>query len=767
VAATRPAILDTWHDRLTIAVSLTAGILIGWVATRSSRRAHPAEDADLTGDEAAGTGHVATLVRRLADEQRSLRRVATLVAEEAPPPEVFALIVEELGGLLGADEARMGRYDEEGGATIVAGWGAFRDSLPVGTRIELDGQTVLARVLETERPARIDDFSSATGTVGGILRAGGLQSAAGAPIVVDGRLWGAMVVGSKAPGPLPADTEARVQAFCELAATAISNSEARRDVRRLADEQAGLRRVATLVAEECPPSAVFGKVAEELATLLGIERTMMVRYEPDATASVVADWNTLGSPGVPAGTRLPLEGESLTALVFRTGRPARMDDYMSAVGPIAELAREHHAMGGVGCPISVNGRLWGVLIAIAHEAEPLPPETESRMGQFTELVATAIGNAEARAEARRLTDEQAALRRIATLVAEGSPPPVVFDAVTAEAAELLRADQIALTRFEPGPEITVLAHRGRNAALAPVGTRLPLRGESVNAIVHRTGRAARLDSFEHAEGSIMQHVPDVRTGIGTPIVVDGRLWGTITGGWLGSEPAPPDAEQRLTEFAELLAVAIANADSRAQLTASRARMLAAGDDARRRVVRDLHDGAQQRLVQTIVTLKLAARALDEGDAEARELVAEALEHASRGNAELRELALGILPAVLTRGGLRAGVGALVTRLDLPVAVDLPPDRFAPAVEASAYFVVAEALTNVVKHAQAKQATVRAHVGHGMLRIEISDDGVGGADVTGDGLIGIGDRVSALGGELQVESPRGAGTVVTATLPLSA
>jgi signal transduction histidine kinase len=263
----------------------------------------------------------------------------------------------------------------------------------------------------------------------------------------------------------------------------------------------------------------------------------------------------------------------------------------------------------------------------------------------------------------------------------------------------------------------------------------------------------------------MQGVADMRTGIGTPIVVDGRLWGTITGGWMGDEPAPPDAEQRLTEFAELLALAVANADSRAQLTASRARMVAAGDEARRRVVRDLHDGAQQRLVHTIVTLKLAARALESDDGKARELVEEALEQANRSNAELRELAQGILPSVLTRGGLRAGVGALVTRLDLPVAVDLPDDRFSAGIEASAYFVIAEALTNVIKHAQAERATVTGRVDEGMLRVEISDDGVGGADLTGTGLLGIGDRVTALGGQLRIESPSGAGTVVTVILPV--
>jgi signal transduction histidine kinase len=344
---------------------------------------------------------------------------------------------------------------------------------------------------------------------------------------------------------------------------------------------------------------------------------------------------------------------------------------------------------------------------------------------------------------------------------------VVFDAVAAEAAQLLHADQVALIRFEPGPEITVMAHRGREAARAPVGSRIALQGESVNAMVRRTGRAARLDSFAHAEGSIMRDVPDMRTGIGTPIVVEGRLWGTITGGWLGSGPAPADAEQQLTDFAELVAAAIANADSRAQLTASRARMVAAGDEARRRVVRDLHDGAQQRLVQTIATLKLARRALADGDGSARDLMEEALEQADCGNAELRELAHGILPAALTRGGLCAGVDSLVSRLGLRVVVELPPDRFSAGVEASAYFVIAEALTNVLKHARAERATVRACVEDGALRVEISDDGVGGADVAGTGLLGIGDRVSALGGRLRVDSPRGAGTVVTATVPVPA
>jgi signal transduction histidine kinase len=184
------------------------------------------------------------------------------------------------------------------------------------------------------------------------------------------------------------------------------------------------------------------------------------------------------------------------------------------------------------------------------------------------------------------------------------------------------------------------------------------------------------------------------------------------------------------------------------------------------VVRDLHDGAQQRLVHAIVTLKLAQRAFRAGDGKAESLVGEALQHAQQGNAELRELAHGILPAVLTRGGLRAGVDALVTRLDVPVHVDVPADRLQAEIEASAYFIVAEALTNVGKHSQATHAEVRASIDDGLLRLDIRDDGSGGADPGGHGLVGMNDRVTALGGRLAIESPKGGGTRVTATLPLA-
>jgi signal transduction histidine kinase len=230
---------------------------------------------------------------------------------------------------------------------------------------------------------------------------------------------------------------------------------------------------------------------------------------------------------------------------------------------------------------------------------------------------------------------------------------------------------------------------------------------------------------------------------------------------------PADAESRIADFTELVAAAISNVQARSDLAASRARIVAAADEERRRVVRDLHDGAQQRLVHTVVTLKLAQQALQASDEAAASLVGEALEHAKQGNTELRELAHGILPSALTHGGLRAAIAAVLSRLDLPVQLEIPAERFPPEIEASAYFIVAEALTNVVKHAHAEHAEVRASVENGRLRVEIRDDGIGGAGPGGNGLVGIVDRVTALGGQLDIDSPPGGGTHLAATLPLPA
>jgi PAS domain S-box-containing protein len=369
---------------------------------------------------------------------------------------------------------------------------------------------------------------------------------------------------------------------------------------------------------------------------------------------------------------------------------------------------------------------------------------------------------------RALAHEQAALRRVATLVAKGAAPTEVFGAVSVEVARLLAAAQVGLVRYESEQEVSVLAMHGQHPAVPRAGMRLPLEGDSVTERVLRTGRSARINYGEEGRGTIAEIArrSKVNVTVGAPITVEGRLWGVIPASWEGDTVPPVDAEERLARFAELLDTAVGNADSRDQLTASRARVLTAGDEARRRVVRDLHDGAQQRLVHTILALKLARSAVAEDRERAEALLAEALDHAEQSNAELRELAHGILPSVLTRGGLLAGVDALVSRIDIEVEVDVTSTRLPPEIEASAYFIVAEALTNVVKHSQAGSAQVAATVCDGWLRVEVRDDGVGGADPGSHGLLGVDDRVAALGGRLRIDSPPGAGTVLTAELPLS-
>jgi signal transduction histidine kinase len=278
----------------------------------------------------------------------------------------------------------------------------------------------------------------------------------------------------------------------------------------------------------------------------------------------------------------------------------------------------------------------------------------------------------------------------------------------------------------------------------------------------------RVNSFADAHGPIAQEAQGlgIRSSVGCPIVVEGRLWGVIAASSKSSTPFPPDTEWQIGEFTELVATAIANTEARTEVAASRARIVAAADEERLRVVRDLHDGAQQSLVAAILTLREAHDARRREVEDLPALLTAALDHAEQANAELRELAHGILPAVLTGGGLRAGVSGLVSRTPVPVENDVSVGRLASAVEATAYFVIAEALTNVAKHAQARRATVTARVEDGTLQVRVRDDGVGGARPDGSGLLGLADRLAVLDGHLRVESPTDGGTLVAADIPLS-
>jgi PAS domain S-box-containing protein len=533
------------------------------------------------------------------------------------------------------------------------------------------------------------------------------------------------------------------------------------------DEQAALRRVATLVARGVSSNAILDAVAAEVTGLLETDATTLVRYEPGDAAALLAVHGELG-PRVPVGTRLPLNGESVVASVRRTGRPARLDRIDDSVGLMASRARETGIRSAVGAPISLEGRLWGGVFAAWAEREPPLPDVEGRMAEFTELVATAIANAESRAELRVHAEEQAALRRVATLVAHGVPPAAIFSAVAEEIAVIAPTDSVQIFRYESDGTAVAVATWSNLPERLEVGTRYAPGGENLPTIVLRTGRAARIDDASRTTGTPVPNIRrlGLRSAVGSPIVVEGRLWGVVVAATAQAQPIPPDTEQRVGGFTELVATAIANADSRAQLAASRARVVAAANEERRRIVRDLHDGAQQRLVHAVITLKLALRELGPRHDRVEALVREALDQASDANAELRELVHGILPGVLTSGGLRSGVDALVSRSSLPVAADVTPERFPPAIEATAYFVVSEALTNVVKHAGARHAEVKAAVDDGTLRLEVRDDGGGGADPRrGSGLTGLRDRVEALNGTIEIASAAGRGTSLVARIPI--
>jgi PAS domain S-box-containing protein len=705
-----------------------------------------------------------TVARHAGAVQAALRRVATLVAGDAAPEEVFAAVGRETGELLGVDSTCLARYDEHRTVTSIAYWGRG-PGIPAGARFTLEGDSVSARVLRTGRPARIHGYTDAAGVIASSMRELGLHSAIGVPVLVAGRPWGVMIVFTRSPEPLSAEIEVHLQDFTELLGTAIANANARDQLITLADEQTARRRIATLVAQQQPQAEVFAAIAEEIGRLLAVDAMEMFRYEEDRFAVVMASWGAIESE-IPSGTRMPLAGQNVTSAIFRTGRAARLDDYVSSSGPIAERVTAAGVRCAVGTPIFVEGRLWGAMVAASMHDVVLAPDTEARIRGFTELMATAIANAEARAEVERLAAEQAALRRVATLVAQGAAPGAVFEAVTAEVGAVLDAATVTLGRYD-GDSLMVLAHRAESAALR-VGERVPLEAVNLTAIVQRTGRPARSDAAAEWTGPIGEVLKraGIRSAVVAPVVVDGRNWGVLATGWTAGAAPPADTEQRVARFAELLDTAIANADSRDQLAASRARVLTAGDDARRRVVRDLHDGAQQWLVRTIVSLKLARQALRDGDGNAEALVDEGLGYAEGAITELRELSHGILPAGLIRGGLAAAVDAFVSRLELAVDVEIATGRLPREIEASAYFIIAEALTNVVKHAHASRALVTAAVGDGGLRIEVRDDGVGGADPQGYGLVGTADRVEALGGMLTIETASPGGTALVAELPLS-
>ncbi|HEX5299605.1 MAG TPA: nitrate- and nitrite sensing domain-containing protein [Streptosporangiaceae bacterium] len=371
-------------------------------------------------------------------------------------------------------------------------------------------------------------------------------------------------------------------------------------------------------------------------------------------------------------------------------------------------------------------------------------------------------------DVRRAGQEQDALRRVATLVAKRAPPAGVFDAVVTEMHQLLDAEDTRLLRYEPDHTVTVVAARSEPGMEIPLGTRYSLEGNSVAVTVRNTGRPARLDHFAGPPGSTAETLirMGIRSAAGAPILVEERLWGVMIAAWTDRQPAA-GIEDRIAQFTDLVATAISNAQARADLAASRARIVAASDQTRRRIERDLHDGAQQRLVSLGLALRAAQRAVPAGQPELERELAQVSAGLTEVLEELREMSRGIHPAILSLGGLGAALKALARRSPVPVQLDVQVrTRLPEHAEVAAYFVVSEALANVAKHAQASVVGVRVEVREGVLHVSIHDDGTGGADPSrGSGLIGLSDRVEASGGTISISSQPGQGTRITAELPV--
>jgi GAF domain-containing protein len=703
---------------------------------------------------------------RLAAEQAALRRVAVLVAQSVPPAALFAAVIDELESLFhldrdGTDIAGVVRFDP-GPEFVAVGVSRGMDEVAGGTRWGPNDLYATTRVFRTGRAARVDahELAEPGGPGAEFLRRKGFLSQVASPIVVEGLLWGAVNVNAREP--LAAGTEDRLERFGELVATAIANVEARDALAGLVDEQAALRRVATLVAKESSLADVLASVGEEVGNVLGEVEWALARNDGDEMASVLA--SSGGNPS-PAGTRVPIEVRAPFGRAMTEGRPARIDNYFAGAGPMSRLAREHGIRAAVSCPIVVRGHTWGSMSVGWRKPEPFPLETEALLGRFGDLVATAIANSEARAEVERLAEEQAALRRVATLVAQGVQPEASFLAVGEEIGRLFGSSLTMVGRFEHDGEALIAVSAGTGLEGMTVGSRWELKDLPASNEVFRTGRSVLIDKVDYSKTPTTLAAIGGRLGIesvvASPIFVEGRLWGVVSVSYSGQ--LPPKADERLEKFSELIATAIANADSRSELAASRRRIVAAADDARRRIERDLHDGIQQRLI----ALSFRARATTRKSLnELPGVVAELAEGLKDVSDELREVSRGIHPTILTEAGLGPALRALARRSDLPVDVDVSLDERLPTpIETAAYYIASEALTNVTKHAHASVVQLVAAHDNGVLTLEVSDDGIGGVDAArGSGILGLTDRAEALGGTISIVSPPRRGTTLTIRLP---
>ncbi|MDQ1532341.1 MAG: hypothetical protein QOF28_102 [Actinomycetota bacterium] len=575
---------------------------------------------------------------------------------------------------------------------------------------------------------------------------------------------------------------------------------------RAIDLEAGLRgfviaRDERLLEPWKEARAAFPGQARKLERLVAREPLQLVRIRriARAVASYIRDYSP---PLIAAARRNDPSARSVTTTLEGKRRidaiRAQFDAFL-AEGSRTLAARERSAVtaervaiagAGVGAAGSIllillfAGYLTRVIVRPVRRAALMADRVaggdlsarlkESEIGEIGTLErsfnAMAASLEEDRDELARLAEEQTALRRVATLVARAVHPDELFAAVTEEVGRVVSADLAFMARYGPDDTVTFAASWHRMGGPVPAGPREPLRlgGRNIATLVSETGRPARMDDHAESSGEIAAAVrgSGMRSAVGAPIVVAGRLWGVLIVGAAREEPMPVNTEERLASFSDLVATAVANADTRSDLAASRVRLVATADETRRRLERDLHDGAQQRLVSLRLELRAAQAAVPPDLGELRAELSQVGDGLASLLEELREMARGIHPAILAEGGLGPALKTLARRSPIPVQLDVRAQaRLPERVEVAAYYVVSETLTNAAKHAHASVVRVDAETVGGVLRVSVRDDGAGGADPAGgSGLVGLKDRVEAIGGSLSICSPLGAGTAVDVQIP---
>jgi len=706
----------------------------------------------------------AYLLRRLVGDRPRLERVREVFALVAsavaatPISAIFGTTSLRLGDVISSSEFgevwRTWWLSDLSGALVVAPlvlvW-ASRGLSQLMRRDLLEGVALLAvLVLLAELPSQRDvPYIVFPALIWAALRFGPRGAATAVAIVSALTVWntahnsGPFVRASITDSLLSSQLFIAAAALTSLVLAAVTAERAQAD-EALRSNTERLRSVVQSMAEGLIVRDGRGVVTDCNAAaerILGLARERIRGQAPEAIAEHAVDEDgERVSGGRLLGDDALATGRPESGLVARLRRPDGADVWVSASsGPVLDAA----------------GRPEGVVSTLSDITERRKAEQR--------LVASERAT-------RALAEEQAALRRIATLVAAEAPPSSVFEQVTGEVARLLGTPSASLVRYESDGRATLVgAWREPGSHINPVGSSFALDGDSVIARVLRTGRAQRIDDYERAGGTLADQLRTLgyRSSVAAPVTVGGRLWGALIASTRRPEGMAERSERRLCDFADLVAQALSNADAYDKLAASRARVVEAGDAERRRLERNLHDGAQQLLVSLAVHLRLVEARLGSDPERARQELADARDQLGRALDELRELARGIHPAILTDGGLAPALSALATRAAVPVEItELPDERLPEPVEAAAYYLIAEAVTNVAKHARASHVSVSVRRADGRVVVDVVDDGVGGADAdAGSGLHGLADRVEALHGRLHIDSPRGGGTRIEAQIPV--